>query len=264
MNQDQVKEQLQNLYESTTEYVVIFSGKKSNRVNGLYKPDSREIIIHNRNFSDDNLLMYTAIHELAHHILMSDKGKKNARAHSQEFWATFHDLLDIAKQKEIYMPLIDADTKELINEARDISKQIAELQRDLGKMLFRIQESCQKNGLRYEDMVEREVQIGKQSAKTAMTAFQMGNQDVGYEIQNEAAKQNNEDKREAIIAAGLEGKSVVQAKKATSSAKPLNSEDDTVELLREKKRIERTIESLARRLEEVSEQLISRGELSEE
>jgi hypothetical protein len=91
----------------------------------------------------------------------------------------------------------------------------------------------------------------------------MGNHDVGADIQVEAAKQRGEEKREAIIAAGQEGKSVIQAKKSTSSAKPLNSEDETVELSREKRRIEKTIESLTRRLSEIKEQLISRGELPE-
>ncbi|MDR2900700.1 MAG: hypothetical protein LBV20_04195 [Treponema sp.] len=260
MNQDQVKEELQKLYDSSVDYVVIFSGKKSIRVNGLYKPSSKEIIIHNRNFANDNLLMYTAIHELAHHILMTEKGKKSTRAHTQEFWATFHDLLDAAKEREIYQPLIDCDTKFLIEEARDISKKIAELQRDLGKILLRIQKSCEENGLRYEDIVDREIQISKISAKTAMTAFQIGDQGVGYEIQNEAAKQQNEEKRAAIIAAAHEGKSVVQAKTAISSTKSLSNEDESLELVREKKRIERTIESLNRRLTEIEEQLIGREE----
>jgi hypothetical protein len=269
MNQDQVKEKLQAVYKSTNHYKVLFSGKKSGKVNGLYKPTTREIILHNRNFDDDSgkqnetLLMFTAIHELAHHILMTEKGRKSPRAHSQEFWATFHDLLDIAKEKKIYNVKIDKGTKKLIDEARDISKQIAELQRDLGQILFAIEKSCNENGLRYEDIVEREAQIGRQSVKIATVAYQMGDQGVGVDIQTEAARQRDEDKRAAIIEAGREGKSVIQAKKSTSPAKPLNSEDETVELSREKRRIEKTIESLTRRLGEITEQLISRGELSE-
>jgi Zn-dependent peptidase ImmA (M78 family) len=66
MNQDQVKEKLLKLHDCTEDFIVIFSGKKSKKVNGLYKPDKREIIIHNRNLDNDNLLLYTAIHELAH------------------------------------------------------------------------------------------------------------------------------------------------------------------------------------------------------
>ena len=68
MNQDQVKEILLRLNEDVEEFFVIFSGKQSNKVNGLYHPDTREIILHNRNFENDQLLMYTAIHEFAHHV----------------------------------------------------------------------------------------------------------------------------------------------------------------------------------------------------
>ena len=46
MNQTQVKELLLQLKEDVEEFSVIFSGKKSKKVDGLYKPDSREIIIH--------------------------------------------------------------------------------------------------------------------------------------------------------------------------------------------------------------------------
>ncbi|MDR1326753.1 MAG: DUF4065 domain-containing protein, partial [Treponema sp.] len=37
MNQDTVKEKLQSIHESPIEYAVMFSGKKSKRVNGSYK-----------------------------------------------------------------------------------------------------------------------------------------------------------------------------------------------------------------------------------
>ncbi|MCK4514270.1 MAG: hypothetical protein KAU31_03380, partial [Spirochaetaceae bacterium] len=68
MNQDQVKEQLLRLEDDTEEFFLIFSGKRSKKANGLYHPDTREIILHNRNFESDTALMYTAIHEFAHHI----------------------------------------------------------------------------------------------------------------------------------------------------------------------------------------------------
>lgn len=268
MNQDTVKEKLQTIHESPVEYTVIFSGKKSKKVNGLYKPLTREIIIHNRNFNDDegnqneNCLMFTAIHELAHHVMMAEMGKKSARAHSQDFWATFHNLLDIAETKKVYHAAIDADTQKLIDDARDISKQIAELQRELGRVIVSIEEACQKSGLRREDIVERKAQISKQSAQVAVTAYNMGDQEVGADIQAEAAKQRNDEKRAAIIAAGQEGKSVIQAKKSTAPAKPVDSEDETATLIREKRRIERTVESLNHRLEEITEQLRSRDELS--
>ena len=269
MNQDMVKELLQKLHESPAEYKVIFSGKKSKKVNGLYKwgtAETPEIIIHNRNFTDDEgnqnepLLMFTAIHELTHHMLITENGKKSTRAHSQLFWATFHDLIDKAEAAGIYRPEIDADTQKVIEEVCEISKQIAELQRQLGQVLLRAQEVCKAKGLRYEDVMERRAQISQSTMKSSIAAYNMGDQDVGADIQAEAAKQRSDDKRAAIIAAGHEGKSVVQAKKATAT--PVRApvqEDETITLMKEKQRIERTIESLTHRLEELNEQLELRG-----
>lgn len=267
MNQNQVQEKLSKLYDCKEVFTVIFSGKKSGKANGIYKPLTREIVIHNRNFIDDEhgkqndmLLMFTAIHELTHHVLITEKGNKSPRTHSQEFWATFHNLLDIAEEKQIYKAQIDSDTKQLISEARDISKQIAQLQRELGRILLAINDSCQENGLRYEDIVEREAQIDRQSAKIAISAHTMGDQDVGADIQAAAARQRDDEKRAAIIAAGQEGKSVVQAKNSPVTTRPIDQKDDTATLLREEKRIKTTIQSLTRRLQEISQQLISRSE----
>ena len=261
-----LKAQLQKLHDSPIDYTLIFSGKKSGRVNGLYKADTREIIIHNRNFIQDSgdvnesLLMYTAIHELAHHIRIAEKGDKSTRAHNQNFWACLHDLIDRAESLGIYRPEIDQESQTLIDEARDISLQIAELQRNLGRVLLRLQEVCHKKGLRYEDIAERKAQISKKTQAISIAAFGMGDSDVGADIQAEAAKERNEDKREAVLAAGREGKSVVQAKKtAKTPAVPPTGDDETSSLIKEKRRIERTIESLTRRLEELEQQIISRG-----
>ncbi len=95
MNQDQLKDILLSIEDAPLDFSLLFSGKQSNKVNGLYKPESREIIIHNRNFNDDNLLIYTAIHEYAHHLhACSRGGNLSSRAHTAEFWAVFHRLLD--------------------------------------------------------------------------------------------------------------------------------------------------------------------------
>ena len=269
MNQEQVKTKLLELYNCTKEFKVFFSGRKSKRVNGLYKYPDSEIVIHDKNFQDDNgdqndmLLMFTAIHELSHHVLVAERGNKSSRAHSQEFWATFHDLLDIAEKKGIYKTNINADTEKLIQEARDISKQIAELQRKLGSVLLAIEDSCRTSGLRYEDIVERKAQIDKKTADTAIISHRMGDLNVGADIQAEAARQRNDENRAAVIEAGKEGKSVDQAKQSNSQTTTIDKENDTTELLREERRIKTTIQSLTRRLEIIAQQLIELGEREE-
>ena len=95
MNQDQIKAMLLDIEESQLEFSVILTGKESKRVNGLYKPDTCEILLHNRNFTSDNQLIYTAIHEYAHHLLNEEKlehslGAKPGsyqRVHTNQFWA---------------------------------------------------------------------------------------------------------------------------------------------------------------------------------
>jgi hypothetical protein len=92
----------------------------------------------------------------------------------------------------------------------------------------------------------------------------MNESDVGADIQVVAAKERSYEKREAVLSAGREGKSVVQAIQAkvnmNAPSSPFVEKDGTDTLLKEKRRIERTIESLTRRLEELKQQIISRKE----
>ncbi len=53
MNQDQVKRALLSVRNAPEDFSVILSGKESRKVNGLYKPETREIILHNKNFAND-------------------------------------------------------------------------------------------------------------------------------------------------------------------------------------------------------------------
>jgi hypothetical protein len=261
MNQDQIKEKLLKLHDCAEEFTVIFSGKKNKKVNGLYKPGKNEIIIHNRNFENnkagDNLLIYTAIHELAHHIQFTELKQKSVRAHTSLFYATLDDLVDTAEKKSLYKMPIDDDTQKLIDEAKHISYEIAALQRKLGQVLQQLHETCENKGIRYEDVVERKAQIARQTAKRAKKAHALNlPAEVSADIQEAAIKERDEEKAAAIIHAGQKGKSVDQAKKAVS--KPAEQEDETVTLIKEKTRIERTIASLSRRLEEITEQIQSR------
>jgi hypothetical protein len=264
MNQDQVKEKLLKLHDCTAEFTVIFSGKKNKKVNGLYKIEKSEIIIHNRNFenneSGDNLLIYTAIHELAHHIQFTELKQKSVRAHTSLFFATLDDLVDRAEKKNLYKMPIDDDTQKIIDEARSISCEISALQRKLGQVLQQLHETCEKKGIRYEDVIERKAQIARQTEKRAKKAHALNlPAEISADIQEAAIKERDEEKVAAIIHAGQKGKSIDQAKKSVS--RPVEQEDETVSLIKEKVRLERTIESLNRRLEEVAEQLNSRGEL---
>jgi len=265
MNKDQVKEKLLSLEEAPLEFDVIFSGKRSNKVNGLYKPDSREIIIHNRNFSGeqkegDNLLIYTAIHEYAHHLHACAKGGKlSPRAHTAEFWAIFHGLLEKAEKKKIYTNVFSG-SKELEKLTETIrTKYLTEngsLVKELGQLLLKAQKLCSAIGGRYEDYIDRILCIPRQAAKVAVKMYQYNlNTETGADNMRFLAGISNEEKRVAAEKALLAGKSPDTVKTAIRKKAISEDEDPRLNLEREKQRLERTIASLTKRLEEVEEEL---------
>jgi hypothetical protein len=269
MNQDQVKEILLSIEDAPVEFQVIFSGKKSAKVNGLYKPDTREIIIHNRNFSfegkqDDNLLLYTAIHEYAHHLhACSRGGKLSARSHTAEFWAIFHRLLEKAEAKNIYRNVFadSPDLAALTEKIRD--KYLAEngkLFKELGEQLLKAHELCEAIGARFEDYVDRVLCIPRTAANMAIKMFQYDlNPRLGPDNMRFLAGIRNDDDRTAAEKALVGGKSPDMVKTAVRggalSASPPQKEDVKTRLEKEKTRLERTITNLSRRLDEVEREL---------
>jgi len=258
MTQDLVKEKLLAIEDAPQEFTVVFSGKKSKKVNGLYKPDSREIIIHNRNFTDDNLLLYTAIHEYAHHLHACARGGHlSPRAHTAEFWAILHGLLEKAEKKDVYKDVFSG-SKELETLTATIrEKYLTEngnLVKELGQLLLKAHELCSAIGGRYEDYVDRVLRIPRQAASLAVRMHQYNlNPETGADNMRFLAGISNEEKRVAAENALLTGKSPDTVKIAARQ-KP-EEEDPRIKLEKEKNRLERTIASLSKRLEEVEREL---------
>jgi hypothetical protein len=248
MNQEEVRKQLLKLYDTKDDYRVIFSGKTSKLINGLYKPDKKEIIIHNKNFANDNLLMFTAIHELAHHICMTEKGQKGARCHTALFWSTFHDLLDIAEKKGIYSRRRDEKLEGLIEKARELDRKIAELQRELGGILMEIDKACEESGFRSEDVYERDINLSRKTWKYSIKAANnCTNENCGQDLQKLLAGNRNEEIKTFIEGQTREHKSLVQIQQGLQNQK--KREDSPVDrLIQEKNRIEKTILTLQNRL----------------
>lgn len=258
MNQDSVKERLLSVEDVPLDFSVVFSGKQSKKVNGLYKPDTREILIHNRNFADDNMLMYTAIHEYAHHVHCCSKGGKlSARAHTADFWSILHGLLHKAEEKGVYRNVF-AESPELEELTDTIRKRYlfenGSLVKELGKLLMQANEICGRIGARFEDYVDRVLRIPRVAAKTAMKMYQYNvNPSMGADNMKLVAGIKNEEIRSAAEGALLAGKSPDEVRVAVMR-KP-EEEDSKLRLEKEKIRLERTIESLNKRLEEVERAL---------
>jgi len=259
MTQDQVKKKLLSLEDASMDFTVVFTGKHSKKVNGLYKPDIREILIHNRNFTrerDDNLLLYTAIHEYAHHLHACARGGQlSARAHTSDFWAIFHRLLEKAEKKEIYKDVFSgsAELEKLTETIR--KKYLAEngnLVKELGRLLLKAHELCSAAGGRYEDYIDRVLRIPRQAANLAVKMHQYDlSPETGADNMRFLAGISNEEKRQAAESALLAGKSPDTVKAAVRKNAPIEEEDPRLSLEKEKVRLERTITSLKKRLEEV-------------
>ncbi|MCL2805483.1 MAG: hypothetical protein FWD26_06060 [Treponema sp.] len=262
MNQDKVKEKLLLIEDAPIEFSLVFSGKKSKKVNGLYKPNSREIILHNRNFQPDtagqNLLLYTAIHEYAHHLhACSRGGSLSPRAHNSEFWAIFHNLLEKAEAKKIYSDVFSVSPELLkLTEVIRIKylKNNGELVKEMGKHLLKAHDLCFKIGVRFEDYVDRMLRIPRAAANTAIKMFEYDiAPEVGAENMRFLAGIRNSDDRKAAETALIKGKSPDTVK---IQVRGKEKEEDPMERLeKEKARLERTIAALSKRLEEVNKEL---------
>jgi len=262
MNQDKVKQKLLSIEDAPLEFSLIYSGKKSKKVNGLYKPASREIIIHNRNFQPDeageNLLLYTAIHEYAHHLhACSRGGTLSPRAHNSEFWAIFHALLEKAEKKKIYNDVfsVSPELLKLTDVIRDkFLKNNGELVKEMGKHLLKAHDLCTGIGVRFEDYVDRMLRIPRTAANMAIKMFEYDlAPEVGADNMRFLAGIRDGDERKAAESALIKGKSPDSVK---IQVRNKNKEEDPVVLLeKEKTRLERTIATLSKRLDEVKKEL---------
>jgi hypothetical protein len=262
MNQDKIKQKLLTIEDAPLEFSLVFSGKKSKKVNGLYKPGSREIIIHNRNFQPDdagqNLLLYTAIHEYAHHLhACSRGGTLSPRAHNSEFWAIFHALLEKAEKKKIYSDVfsVSPELLKLTDVIRDkYLKNNGELVKEMGKHLLKAHDLCTGIGVRFEDYVDRMLRIPRTAANMAIKMFEYDiTPEVGADNMRFLAGIRDSDERKAAETALIKGKSPDSVK---IQVRNKNREEDPIVLLeKEKTRLERTIATLNKRLDEVKKEL---------
>jgi hypothetical protein len=258
VNRDQVKEKLLGLRATDEEFDVIFSGKKSRKVDGLYKPESREIILHTGNFTTDDELIYTAIHEYAHHLQFTGSAVPvSTRAHTTAFWSLFHELLFEAERTGFYRSPF-----ERIPEFADLTRRIREkylasggsLMKELGRLLVRAHELCESHRANFGDYVDRVLGLPRTSAQVIMKAHRQDlDPRVGFENMRTLTGIRDDGDRAKAQAALLAGRTpdMVRAEYA-ARAKP---RDPRAQLEEERTRIRRTIRRLQERLKEIDRRL---------
>jgi hypothetical protein len=258
MNQDRVKDILLRVAEPKTEFAVIFSGKESSLVNGLYKPATREIIIHNRNFDSEDQLVYTALHEYAHHLHCERKGGlTSGRAHTNEFWGIFHELLVEAEGLGLYRNVFDSEPEFVELTRRIKGSCVAENGRvmlEFGRLMVEAQVLCARFKARFEDYVDRALGVPRATAATAARAATYGvDPEVGWDGMRMAAGIRDPGVRAEALEALRAGASPAAVKARFAAAQP--PEDAAERLAAEKARLERTIQNLEGRLAEVERRL---------
>lgn len=259
MNQDRVKEILLEVEECPKPFTLVFSGKTNKKVNGLYKPATAEIVLHNRNFESDNQLLYTALHEYAHHLqCCRNAGLASARPHTQEFWAIFHALVDKAEEKGLYQNIFDTDP-EFVELTKTIKerciRQNGEIMLEFGRLLSSAAELCRKRQARFEDYVERVLGVPKATAVSAVASQQAGlDPSLGWDGLRFVSGIKDEGERAKAIEALQSGASPSSVK-GMLKTEASRDDDPADRLLKEKSRIEATIRNLTERLEEIEQKL---------
>lgn len=257
MTNEEIKQTLISLEKADIDFSVTQTGRTSQKVNGLYKPATFEIFLHNKNFTTENELIYTAIHEYTHHLISCKQKKfgievkKGSRSHTTEFWAKFDDLLEKAVEAKIYTRERSKDLSVLIEEAKEIDREIVNLKKKLGKILSEIHEKTQKENIRYEDILSHDLNISKNTAEKCLRCQSIVENYGQDELETVLKVKDSQTRQDVII--GLEkGKTINQVSAAIKKDKNSSPYE---KLTKEKVRLEKTIQLLKERLEIVSEKL---------
>lgn len=262
MNADQVKELLLSVTDCEVDFKLVLSGKASGQVNGLYKPHTREIILHNKNFETQDQLVYTAIHEYAHHIHCERKGfTVSGKAHTNEFWGIFHELLVAAEGKGLYRNIFDAEPAFVALTARIKGSCMAEngrLMLEFGRLMIEAQELCEKHRARFEDYLDRALGVPRTTASAAVRAATWEiDPSLGWDGMRIVAGIRDPGLRSEAVEALQSGSSPASVRARFS---PSREPEDTAErLFREKARLEKTLLLVQERLEEVERRIREAG-----
>ena len=265
MSNDEIKQELLRIEETGLDFTVTMTGKQSARVNGLYKPETHEILLHNKNFKSDTQLIYTAIHEYAHHLLteefLAETGgrlpMKGSKVHTAAFWAKFHTLLQKAEELGIYKISID-ESPELKELTEKIRKEYIEtngkLMQEFGRLLSQAHKLCEEANIRYEDYLDRVLCLPRNSAKdiTRLGSVEV-NPALGFDNMKKVAMLKKPEDRDAATKSILNGKAPDTVSELMRKAGAKS--DPRSKLERERNRLTRTIEALRQRLQYIEESL---------
>jgi hypothetical protein len=260
MNSDQIKEKLLQIRDTDEYFEVVLSGKKSKKVNGLYKSETRELVLHNKNFVSDSELMYTAIHEYAHHLQFTGSPVPiSIKAHTGEFWSLFHGLLYDAERQGIY-----SNPFEIIEDFDELTRRIrekilsvnGELMKELGDLLIQAQKLCEKHHTSFTDYLDRVLRIPRTSANTIIKTKLLDiDPRLGYENMKTLTRISDPETRKEAEKALLGEMSPDMVKREYLRTVRVKPADPLEQLIAEKNRLERQINRLQQKLQGIAQKL---------
>lgn len=260
MNRDQIKALLLKLAEPAEDFSVVLTGKKSRKVDGLYRHETRELLIHNRNHSSERELLHTAIHEYAHHLQYCESAVPiSGRVHSSRFWAILHGLLYKAEELGLYSSPFEGDPelRRITARIRALTAENGTLMKEVGALLRRARELCAKNDADFGDYLDRALRLPRALAGAAEAVARLDlDPRVGFENMKTLARIPQAAARAAAEKGLLERESpeMVRDRYAAPAREEIRR-DPEAELRTERRRIERTIARLQQRLAEIDSRL---------
>jgi hypothetical protein len=257
MTAQQVREQLLKVYEGKEAFSVSFQ-RLPKTLYGKYLPLTRSIVVDPGKMANEGMLMYTALHELAHHICDHDKGQEAKRPHTKLFWGIYHTLLDRAEEAGIYERSRDEAVMTLVERARAKDREAAALQRELGGVLRELWETCEARGVRPEDAMERQAGFSRKTWQALLGAANLEGQEgiglLGQDAQERAVRLRNKDGPLRDLFAGyLAGLSMAQL----DLGKEPRDADMLKKLEAERADLDRKIQRLQERLFVVTGRLLA-------
>ncbi|MFW6366196.1 MAG: hypothetical protein ACOC2H_06955, partial [Spirochaetota bacterium] len=207
-------------------------------------------------------LIYTAIHEFAHHIQFTESsGTITSRSHTTLFWNLFHTLLFDAEKKGIYNSVFRTDPRftELTNRIKnEYLGQNAALMKSFGNVLLAAVDLCAETGASFEDYLDRELGIKRTEASAIIKAFQYNiASGIGYDQMKMVARIKDENVRRQAVTAFEKGMTepMVKAEVVNPDKYKLQKEDEREILLKEKEKLEKTIATMIEKLENLETRL---------
>jgi predicted ribosome quality control (RQC) complex YloA/Tae2 family protein len=133
------------------------------------------------------------------------------------------------------------------------------LMKELGALMLEAEELCRKHGARFEDFIDRALGMSRVTARTSMklAAWDL-NPALGYDGMKIVAGVRDPQKRAGAEEALLSGKSQDSVKAALRKSK--EAADPKEFLQKERERLERTIETLRSRLQDIETKIREYGD----